>query len=257
MVNLAEVINENTFVISDTHFGHFRVLFFEPIRVEYLADYNTDVVAECEELLGLIETIPEDEHRNHPRINELGKFLIPFHDTMIVEKWNAVIGPNDTVLHLGDFAFRGIEEWTKKLNGNKILLRGNHDLKNGRTYIEAGWKDVIESVKIVIGDSVFEKTPRIDKYWNGLFIAINDDDGGKSILFSHYPINNHNEWDMKKYGPITDMLQTIYEDIGGDLNIHGHTHTKLSDGEMCINTSIEHCPNLSPIKIGELLARGQ
>jgi calcineurin-like phosphoesterase family protein len=249
MVDLSKVINENTFVISDSHFGHFRVLFFEPIRVEYLADYNTDVVVECNELLDLLKTIPEDEHRDHPRINELGKFLIPFHDKMLYEKWNTVVGPNDTVLHLGDFAFRGIEEHTQKLNGNKILLRGNHDLKNGRTYTEAGWKDVIESVKIVVGTSTFEKTPRIDRYWNGLFMGIGED----TVLFSHYPIYNNCEWDVKKYGPITDMLTEIYEDIGGTLNIHGHTHTKLSDGDCCINVSIEHCTALTPMRIGDVI----
>jgi len=249
MVNLAEVINEDTHIISDTHYGHFRVLFFESVRVEYLSDYNTEVIAECQELLELLRTIPEDDQRSHPRINELGKFLIPFHDEMLVEKWNAVVKPNDTVLHLGDFAFRGIEEWTQKLNGNKILLRGNHDLKSARTYLEAGWKDVIESVKIVVGDSVFEKTPRTDRYWNGLFTAIN----GRTVLFSHYPIFNHNEWNMKKYGNITDMLQTVYEDIGGEFNIAGHTHTKLSDFENAINVSIEHCTNLSPMRIGDLI----
>lgn len=251
MVDLAKVINKKTFIISDTHFGHFRVLFFEPIRVEYLADYNTDVVAECQELLQLLKTIPSDEHRDHKRINELGKFLIPFHDQMLYEKWNNVVGPNDTVLHLGDFAFRGIEEHTKKLNGNKILLRGNHDLKNGRTYTEVGWKDVIESVKIVVGDNTFEKTPRTDRYWNGLFLGIDDD----TILFSHYPIYNNNEWDVKKYGNITDMLTEIYEDIGGTLNIHGHTHTLLSDGECCINVSIEHCESLTPMRIEDVIRK--
>lgn len=249
MIDLAKVITPNSFIISDTHFGHHKVLSFESVRVEYLADYNTDVVAECQELLHLLKTIPEDQHRDNPRINELGKFLIPFHDTMLTEKWNAVVGPNDTVLHLGDFAFRGIEENTKNLNGKKILLRGNHDLKNNRTYIDAGWMDVIESVKMVVGRNTFEKTPRSSKYWNGLFIGIEDE----TVLFSHYPIYNHNEWDVKKYGDITDMLTEIYEDIGGTVNIHGHTHTKLSDGDCCINVSIEHCTGLTPMRIGDVI----
>lgn len=250
MVNLAYVIDENTKIISDTHFGHFRVLFFEPIRVEYLADYNTDVVAECQELLSLLSTVPEDEKRDHKRINELGKFLIPFHDEMLVEKWNDTVDDNDTILHLGDFAFRGIEEHSKKLKGNKILLRGNHDLKSTKTYLEAGWKDVIESVKLVLNENTFEKTPRMDKYWNGLFMGIND----YTVLFSHYPVFNNNEWDVKKYGPITDMLQEIYEDLDADLNIHGHTHTKNSIYENSINVSIEHCTGLKPMKIKDVIS---
>jgi len=253
MINLATTINQDTKIISDTHFGHFRVLAFEPIRVEYLADYNTDVITECEELLQLLQTIPEDEQRGHTRINELGKFLIPYHDEMLVEKWNNVVGPEDTVLHMGDFAFRDIEGWTKKLNGNKILLRGNHDLKNARTYIDAGWKDVIENIKIVVGENTFDLSPAVGKYWNGLFTAINTPEGGKSVLFSHYPIFNNNEWDVKKYGKITDLLEEIYEDISCELNIAGHTHTKMSVFPDAINVSIEHCTNLSPITLSTLL----
>ena len=254
MVNLATTINKDTWIISDTHFGHHKVLFFEPIRVEYLSDYNTEVIAECQELLGLLETVPSDEHRDHTRINELGKFLIPFHDKMLTEKWNTLVKPTDTVLHLGDFAFRGVEEHTQKLNGNKILLRGNHDLKNGRTYIEAGWKEIIENVKIIIGQNTFDLSPRVDRYWNGLFTAIETEDSIKSILFSHYPVFNHNEWDVKKYGKITDLLEEIYEDIACEINVHGHTHTKLSDHGSAINVSIEHCPNLAPIRIRDLIA---
>lgn len=249
MVDLAKVINEKTFVISDTHLGHHKVLFFEPIRVEYLADYNTDVIAECQELLHLLATIPEDEHRKHPKINELGKFLIPFHDDMLIEKWNAVVGPNDNILCLGDFAFRGIEEHTQRLNGNKILLRGNHDLKSARTYVEAGWKTVIESTQMNLNGRLFEMIPKTDKYWNGFLTHIN----GWRILFSHYPIFNSNEWDLKKYGNITDMLEDVFESYGGEINIAGHTHTKLSDFDHGINVSIEHCTSLTPMRIGDVL----
>lgn len=249
MVDLAKVINENTFVISDSHFGHHKVQFFEPIRVEYLADYNTDVATECHELLGLLETVPSDEHRDHERINELGKYLITFHDEMLYEKWNETVGENDNVLCLGDFAFRDIEEHTQKLNGNKILLRGNHDLKSARHYIECGWKSVIESVQVILNKRMFEMQPRTDRYWNGLFTEIN----GYKILFSHYPIYNNNEWDVKKYGQITDMLEDVFNGYDGEINIAGHTHTKLSDFEHGINVSIEHCTGLRPMRIGELL----
>ena len=251
MVDLSKVINEKTFIISDTHFGHFRILFFEPIRLEYLADYNTDVITECSELFDLLQTVPEEEQYNHKRINELGKFLIPYHDEMLTEKWNSVVQPDDTVLHLGDFAFKGIERYTKDLNGNKILLRGNHDYKSNRTYIEAGWKDVIESVRIIVNNNTFEKIPRTDIYWNGLFIGIEDE----TVLFSHYPIYNTNKWDVKKYSNITDMLTEIFEDVGGTLNIHGHTHSKMSEGDCCINVSIEHCRNLAPMRIEDVIKK--
>jgi len=249
MIDLSTTINDDNWIISDTHFGHWRVLIFEPIRLEYLLDYNTDIISESTELLSLINSIPIDEQRNNERMTKLAKFLIPYHDEMLVEKWNNNIGVNDTVLHLGDFAFRGIDEITKRLNGNKILIRGNHDLKNARTYIEAGWKDVIENIKIVIGNNTFDLTPKIDRYWNGLFIEIDN----KTVLFSHYPIFNNNEWDVKKYGKITDLLEEIFTDVSGEINIHGHTHTKNSIFSNSINVSLEHCTSLSPIKISSLL----
>ena len=249
MVDLAKVINENTFVISDTHFGHAKVLQFEPIRVEYLSDYNSDVSSECNELLELLEIIPVDEHRTHDRINHLCKYLIEFHDSMLIEKWNNVVGANDTVLCLGDFAFKGIEEYTQALNGNKILLRGNHDLKSARTYIQAGWKSVIESVQLNLNGRLFEMSPKTDIYWNGFLTRIN----GWRILFSHYPIYNNNEWDLKKYGNITDMLEDVFESYGGEINFAGHTHSKLSNFENGINVSIEHCTSLTPMKIGDVL----
>jgi len=250
MINLSTTINEDSFIISDTHFGHWRVLIFESVRLEYLLDYNTDIAVECERLLHLIATIPLDDQRNHTEMSELAKKLIPFHDDMLVEKWNTVVGVNDTIFHLGDFAFRGIDEVTKRLNGNKILLRGNHDLKNGRTYIDAGWKDIIENIKIVVGNNTLDLSPRIDKFWNGLYTAIGD----KSILFSHYPIFNNNEWDVKKYGKITDLLEEIYEDISCEMNIHGHTHTKNSIFKDSVNVSLEHCTSLTPMKIRDLIS---
>lgn len=77
----------------------------------------------------------------------------------LVANWNSVVGPDDTVFVLGDFAMnRGATlHWVSKLNGRKILIIGNHDscfLKRCKgkkekqwaeilRYIEAGWWDVL------------------------------------------------------------------------------------------------------------------
>ena len=48
----------------------------------------------------------------------------------LVENWNAVVDPEDTVFYLGDLAMWGpdaAEEWAAKLNGNLVFVRGNHD----------------------------------------------------------------------------------------------------------------------------------
>jgi calcineurin-like phosphoesterase family protein len=255
LIDLADIIDKDTFIVSDTHFGHAKVLTFEPIRVEYLADYNTDVVVEAERLLELLQTIPSDIHRTHQEIQDLAKFLIPFHDEMLIEKWNSVIGENDNVLHLGDFAFKGIAENTAALNGNKILLRGNHDLKSSRTYIEAGFRDVIETVKIVVGNFTYEKIPQTDKFWNGLVISIRYNKNDFNIMFSHYPPFNNNKWDVKKYGNITNMLEEIYTNFGCEVSIAGHTHSEKSIFGDAVNVSIEHCTSLMPMRLGTILDR--
>lgn len=84
----------NKFYISDTHFGHERLLGMQP---------------------RLFDTI---EH----------------HDEHMIQRWNAVVRENDIVFHLGDFAFSLKEKadrikWIfSRLNGRKYLVIGNHDV---------------------------------------------------------------------------------------------------------------------------------
>ena len=53
-------------------------------------------------------------------------------DEALIANWNAVVGHEDIVYHLGDFAFRLNDERRvrsifHRLNGRKILVLGNHD----------------------------------------------------------------------------------------------------------------------------------
>lgn len=55
------------------------------------------------------------------------------HDQALIENWNSVIGPDDTVFHLGDFVFGGFPKWkeiVEQLNGHIYLIRGNHKFLN-------------------------------------------------------------------------------------------------------------------------------
>jgi len=50
-------------------------------------------------------------------------------DRVMAENWNRAVGPDDTVIVIGDFC-REQEDRNRllsDLNGNKILIRGNHD----------------------------------------------------------------------------------------------------------------------------------
>lgn len=54
-------------------------------------------------------------------------------DRKLIENWNKKVPPNGLVFHLGDFAWGGYEFWKKireQLNGDIILIKGNHDQKN-------------------------------------------------------------------------------------------------------------------------------
>ncbi len=66
-------------------------------------------------------------------------------DDTLIKNWNSVVGPNDTVFHLGDFAWGDPHVWNNtlnKLNGHIHLILGNHDMKN----IKEGYMDRFASV---------------------------------------------------------------------------------------------------------------
>lgn len=77
------------FFISDLHIGHKNILNFSPCR------YGEN-------------------------INE--------HDRWIIAQWNSVVRPKDIVYCLGDVVFDINKiEMLNELNGQKMLVRGNHD----------------------------------------------------------------------------------------------------------------------------------
>lgn len=53
-------------------------------------------------------------------------------DAVLIENWNKVVRPQDTVYHLGDFSFKGKRnhEYEKSLNGTIFKIKGNHDPKD-------------------------------------------------------------------------------------------------------------------------------
>lgn len=56
-------------------------------------------------------------------------------DELMIAKWNGVIGPRDTVWHLGDFTLAGAEiaeRYLSRLNGRINLVWGNHDRNSVR-----------------------------------------------------------------------------------------------------------------------------
>lgn len=80
----------NTWFTSDSHFGHSAILEFEK------------------------------EARPFATVEEMNEVMI--------QRWNEVVNPKDTVYHLGDFCFgRHNLPIADRLNGTKRLIMGNHD----------------------------------------------------------------------------------------------------------------------------------
>lgn len=93
-----------TFLISDTHFGHDNMYKFtksDGTLVRPWASNSTEG------------------------------------DEIMVDNWNKVVSPQDRVYHLGDVAIprKGLKVLSR-LNGRKILIKGNHDIFKLKEYAE-------------------------------------------------------------------------------------------------------------------------
>lgn len=72
-----------------------------------------------------------DTHFDHANVIKYCNRPFAHKDEMneaMIENWNSVVKPGDTIYHLGDFSF-GKEPSVifRRLNGNKIFIMGNHD----------------------------------------------------------------------------------------------------------------------------------
>ena len=262
-----DAITEDTFIISDTHFGHRNILEFEPCRLTQMR----------------IDGYEADEH-----------------DQWMVDNWNATVKPEDTVLHLGDFAFKpgyytkefdeayetkfknvsikqlkirlklsklkSLKELMEMdiaedghsdkeqfkslignyipeseyyirfkdlLNGTIILVLGNHDPKPFDNKL-AGL-EVIDGFYYNTGDEfeLLNKVYNPDPMFSGFIKQFRD----KNYLFCHYPVFDTDEWDRKNkmIAPRVKVLETIYKANHSDINIHGHTHSNKSAFKDSIN----------------------
>jgi len=88
-------------------------------------------------------------------------------DAHLVERWNAVVGKQDEVWHLGDFARRGdaTEGLLERLNGSKHLVRGNNDPP--ATSSAAGWASVGDYAELELDGRRLVLCHYPFRTWNG------------------------------------------------------------------------------------------
>ncbi|MDZ7283185.1 metallophosphoesterase family protein [Sphingomonas sanguinis] len=91
-------------------------------------------------------------------------------DAALIDRWNAVVGVEDVVWHLGDVARRpaDVAALLTRLNGTKHLLRGNNDPE--ATGAAPGWVSVgdyaqieVEGRPLVLGHYAFRSWNRQHK----------------------------------------------------------------------------------------------
>ncbi|KQU45965.1 metallophosphoesterase [Sphingomonas sp. Leaf339] len=96
----------------------------------------------------------------------------PFADTVtmdaaLVAGWNAVVGPEDEVWHLGDVARRpaDVGDLLARLNGRKHLLRGNND--PDATLAAPGWASTGDYREIEVDGTRLILCHYPFRSWNG------------------------------------------------------------------------------------------
>ena len=102
-----------TFITSDTHFYHSNMITWKNMPKRYIFNSQKGIEKGTDNFIR--DMLIEDTLR----MNET-----------LIRNWNSVIGKDDLVYHLGDFAFASpnkIKDILSKLNGKIHLIIGNHE----------------------------------------------------------------------------------------------------------------------------------
>ena len=139
------------------------------------------------------------------------------HDAALLAAWNAVVGPEDEVWHLGDFAHGASRERCREiftsLNGRKRLVRGNHDSKR---VLSLPWAEPpAETARVNVADG----EGRVRR----LFLA-------------HYP---HRAW------------PGLWRETR---HLYGHTHATIPDTRWSCDVGVDAW-DLAPTTLERIVAR--
>jgi calcineurin-like phosphoesterase family protein len=121
----------------------------------------------------------------------------------LIENWNNVVRVDDVVIHLGDFimgAADNVDRILPQLNGQIILVRGNHDTPSKL----ARYKNY--SDKITVHDIYFQP-------YGGLF-----------FICCHFPVMHE------------EFLDMVNKDNSEAVVLYGHVHNKLPFADMKSHT---------------------
>lgn len=133
----------------------------------------------------------------------------------LIERWNAVVGKQDVVYHLGDVSFGGLSETFQilaELNGIIHLITGNHD-------------------DMIVNDPYLAKRFASISAYQEIMVE------GKRLILFHYPIQ---EWrDAQR----------------GSWHLYGHTHGAVQLRGAAMDVGIDTHPEHRPYRLEEIAAR--
>jgi calcineurin-like phosphoesterase family protein len=133
---------------------------------------------------------------------------------IIISRWNNKVSDDDIVYILGDLGFvkrsgNIISDVIERLNGRKILIRGNHDKGEKVWYLDNG----------------------IDKIFDN-YVTM------EGSLLSHYPLVP-DIYDGKKVKKIKEMLSEVYRREKCNFHYYAHTHRLPVEGENFMNVGMD------------------
>ena len=162
-----------------------------------------------------------------------------------IEDWNKLVRPDDLAIFVGDIFFYHTKEQMKvtlaRMNGRKILVKGNHDFEH-RIMMNAGFElSVDEMIMTIAGERVhFSHFPFRMKPWLSRWVKLKAKTkkllrwlgiDTKPIFFEKYhhkrPVDN------------------------GQFLIHGHTHSKHKINGRAIHVGVDAW-NYKPVNIQEI-----
>lgn len=144
----------------------------------------------------------------------------------IIKRWNSRVGHNDTVYHLGDFAFRNdkqvdsVIEIIKELNGQIHFIRGNHCPSRMWNKISTLADQGLSDLRHVMEVTDYKK------------IKI----GHLQINMFHYPME---VWDKMHHGA---------------WHLHGHCHGSLPAVGKRLDVGIDNHPDFQIFTFEEVKA---
>jgi len=177
-----------------------------------------------------------DTHFGHDNI--ISKFIFrPFKSTEemnehLISTWNKHVKPRDLVLVLGDVFWKHktakAEALLQSLNGDKILVLGNHDKGGITRFYNMGFIFVCEEFRM-----------RVE---------------GIPLTFSHYPYRPSLWIQLKVF--LKSFKKIRYLDrmpwFKKEWRIHGHTHSKSKTGPFQIHVGYEAWGR--PVNLSEIMA---